>query len=232
MRPVELRRARLSALLAAQASVPGPSSGALAIASCKAYIAREPVSGREYAILKIQTAGGVAGWGETRSLPAADLAQASGILRGRQATEFVPLHTRLSALPNMQAAVNMALLDIVGQAANAPVYQVLGGPTRHKARALATLAGADDAALVAALNVRKPPGSARSRSPPLRLRLETLARRSSPRNRTRLEALRAAAGEDRISSSTAAHPSPLAMPPVSAVRWSACTLCGSTNRAS
>ncbi len=196
MRPVELRRARLSALLAAQASVPGPSSGALAIASCKAYIAREPVSGREYAILKIQTAGGVAGWGETRSLPAADLAQASGILRGRQATEFVPLHTRLSALPNMQAAVNMALLDIIGQAANAPVYQVLGGPTRHKARALATLAGADDAALVAALNRAKAAGF-RAFSVPV---AAPAARNSGQpfvaANRTRLEALRAAAGED------------------------------------
>ena len=45
---------------------------------------------------------------------------------------------------------NLALLDIVGQAAKAPVYQVLGGPTRHKVRALAVVTAADDDAVLAA----------------------------------------------------------------------------------
>ena len=151
MPDAHFRRARLSALLAAQAGAAAPGSGALSIANCEAYAIREPVSGREYAILRIETAGGIAGWGETRSVTSADLARAAGILRGRQATEYGPLHARLAGLPNLQAAANMALLDIVGQAAKAPVYQVLGGPTRHKARALVPLAGADDAALLAAV---------------------------------------------------------------------------------
>ena len=141
MRAVEFRRARLSALVAAQAAVASPGAGALAIANCRAYAVREPVSGRAYAILKIETSGGLAGWGETRSIAAADVTRAAAILRGRQATEFVPLHAQLAALPNIQAAANMALLDIVGQAAKAPVYQVLGGPTRHKARAASVRTG-------------------------------------------------------------------------------------------
>ena len=97
MREAHIRRARLSALLAAQAGAAAPGSGALSIANCKAYAVREPVSGREYAILKIETAGGIAGWGETRSIAAADLARAAAILRGRQATEYVPLHAQLAA---------------------------------------------------------------------------------------------------------------------------------------
>src|SRR5208283_4872575 len=108
MRNVNVRRARLTALLAAQATTAPAGSGALAIANCKAYAVREPVSAREYAILRIETAGGIAGWGETRTISAAGLARAAAILRGRQATEFVPLHTRLADLPNLPAAVNMA----------------------------------------------------------------------------------------------------------------------------
>src|SRR5450759_434900 len=151
MREAHLRRARLSAMIAAQAGEPAPGLGALSIANCKAYAVREPVSEREYAILRIETTGGIVGWGETRSIASTALARAAAILRGRQATEYGPLHAQLAGLPGLQAAANMALLDIVGQAARAPVYQVLGGPTRHKARAIAPLAGADDAALLAAL---------------------------------------------------------------------------------
>ena len=138
-------------MIAAQAGEPAPGLGALSIANCKAYAVREPVSEREYAILRIETTGGIVGWGETRSIASTALARAAAILRGRQATEYGPLHAQLAGLPGLQAAANMALLDIVGQAARAPVYQVLGGPTRHKARAIAPLAGADDAALLGAL---------------------------------------------------------------------------------
>ncbi len=151
MQAVQLRRARLSALLAAQAATAAPGSGALGISKCSAYALREPVSGREYAVFKIETSGGITGWGETRAINAAEAAQARAILRGRQATEYIPLHAQLAALPNIQAAANMALLDIVGQATKAPVYQVLGGPTRHKVRAMAPLTGADDAAIEASM---------------------------------------------------------------------------------
>jgi galactonate dehydratase len=195
MGTLEFRRSRLSALLAAQAAAATPGSGALAISNCRAYAVREPSSGREYAILKIETSGGIAGWGETRSIPAADLARAKAILRTRQATEYVPLHSQLASLPNIQAAANMALLDIVGQAAKAPIYQVLGGPTRHKARAIAPLTGADDTALLASLK--------RAQAAGYRAFMVPAAPPSGPNsgqafviaNRKRIEALRSAGGD-------------------------------------
>jgi galactonate dehydratase len=45
----------------------------------------------------------------------------------------------------------MAMLDLVGKFTNAPVYQVLGGPTRNQARALARIEGETDEALAAAV---------------------------------------------------------------------------------
>lgn len=195
MREVQVRRTRLAALLAAQATTAAPSAGALAIANCKAYAVREPVSGRQYAVLKIETTSGLAGWGETRSISAAELARAAAILRGHQATEFIPLHARLADLPNLQAAANMALLDIVGQATKAPVYQVLGGPTRNKARALAPLAGADDDALLAAFKRAQTAGFRAFLIPAAAPAALNSGQAFAQANRKRLEALRAAGGE-------------------------------------
>jgi L-alanine-DL-glutamate epimerase-like enolase superfamily enzyme len=53
------------------------------------------------------------------------------------------LTRRLSGDP-VAAAINIALLDLYGQQAKAPVFQLLGGPTRFKVRALTTLARPED----------------------------------------------------------------------------------------
>ena len=47
----------------------------------------------------------------------------------------------------MRGGLNIALLDILGKATQAPIYRVLGGPTRNKARAITQLAGESDAEL-------------------------------------------------------------------------------------
>jgi galactonate dehydratase len=44
----------------------------------------------------------------------------------------------------MRGGLNIALLDILGKATQAPIYRVLGGPTRNKARAITRLAGSTD----------------------------------------------------------------------------------------
>src|ERR1035437_1852004 len=104
MREDTVRRARLSASIAAQAAAAAPAAGPLSIANCKAYTAREPVSKLQYAILRLKPPGGIGGWGEPRTIAAADLAKAVAILRGRQATEYASLHARLAALPALRAA--------------------------------------------------------------------------------------------------------------------------------
>src|ERR1039458_662264 len=103
MREATVRRARLSASIAAQAAAAAPAAGPLSIANGKAYAVREPVSKRQYAILRLETTGGIVGWGETRTIAAADLAQAVAILRGGQATEYALLHARMAALPDLRA---------------------------------------------------------------------------------------------------------------------------------
>ena len=49
-------------MLAAQSGTQRLSSERLSVTNCSAYVAREPVSQREYAMLKIETAGGLTGW--------------------------------------------------------------------------------------------------------------------------------------------------------------------------
>jgi len=45
----------------------------------------------------------------------------------------------------------MALLDAIGKSVHAPIYQLLGGPTRFKARVMTPLEGASEAELLASL---------------------------------------------------------------------------------
>ena len=51
----------------------------------------------------------------------------------------------------MEAAVNNAMLDMAARAANVPVYQYLGGPTRFKARVVARVEGEDEETLASSV---------------------------------------------------------------------------------
>ena len=115
------------------------STASAEITEIRAYPIREPRSARSYAIVEVRTKSGLSGFGECRAVTAPDLATARAYWIGRPATAYAVVgpHTGLSG------AVEMALLDITGKLCHAPVYRVLGGPTRAKVRVLTSVALSD-----------------------------------------------------------------------------------------
>lgn len=176
------------------------------IAELQAFPVREPVSKRKYTVLQVRTKSGLTGFGECAGASAADLGRARETLIGRPAGAYAsvpPLH-------KVGGAVNMALLDILGRSCKAPVYRVLGGPTRNKVRAMTSLTGASDNELVSdlkrgmaagfrAFSVPVPPPGARNQG-------QTYARAT----RKRVDTLRAAAASADVNFvlNGAAHLSP------------------------
>ena len=102
-----------------------------------------------FSIVRIDTLGGVSGYGECAPIEQPAFETALALIQGREATSFEVIRTLLNG--PVEAAVNTALLDITGKLAKAPIYQVLGGPTRNKARAMAALEGADLSELIRAM---------------------------------------------------------------------------------
>jgi galactonate dehydratase len=125
------RRTRLFAGLASQAAAAADKSSALDIVEIRHFPVREPVSGNRYSLLRVKTRSGLIGWGEAAATPDTDVKALESVWIGK------PAHTYAAITPAtpFSGALNMALLDIVGKACNAPVYRVLGGPTRNKIRA-------------------------------------------------------------------------------------------------
>lgn len=193
---IELRRARLAAFAAAQTAMPERTNSQLEISELREYPVREPVSGRSYTIIKLRTRGGLEGYGECAGTTPGQLTQVSNAVRGQQATQFEIVRNQLKSAPaGITAALNMAMLDVVGRSVKAPVYQVLGGPTRNKCRALAPLEGATDAELVSSVE--------RAREAGFRAFLVPVPPAAAPNQgkayvlatRKRLDALRQAAGQ-------------------------------------
>ena len=116
-------------------------AGALAIKDLKVWPLREPVSGRRYTVLRLDTESGLKGYGECRETSPRELGAARSALSGIDVTAYEIGWRKLSASPGVRPAIQQAMLDISGQLSKAPVYQVLGGPTRNKARGLAVLEG-------------------------------------------------------------------------------------------
>jgi len=158
--PTQNKKRRWLASMAA-AAAGGPAKPELAIRAMEARAVREPASGRAHLIVEVHTEADVTGVGEAPALP--DAAAALSRLRsveesviGQDALAAEALRVRLAqahpqaedALVPVQAALNMALLDILGKRAEAPLYEALGGPTRQKARALAHLHGGDKSELL------------------------------------------------------------------------------------
>ncbi|MGH9674816.1 MAG: enolase C-terminal domain-like protein [Bryobacteraceae bacterium] len=129
MSVIAMRRIRL----APQAVAPAADTGPLAVADLRAYTAPEG-----YTVLRLETRSGVIGWGECAALTAGEVSLVRQAILREPATAYERLRTKLAGMPAAEAGVTMALLDIIGKYAKAPLYQVLGGPTRNKVRAMAS----------------------------------------------------------------------------------------------
>ena len=127
----------------------------LEMAALDAFPVREPVSKRAYTCLRLRTRSGATGYGECSRISPTDLAMLRGAIQGKEASSFESIRRGLTVGPGSLAGLEMAMLDLIGKFANAPVYQVLGGPTRNQARALVRIDGdADDAIVAAVLKAR------------------------------------------------------------------------------
>ena len=150
------RRQKLHTWIALQSSAAaaGAAAGEHPISEIAAYALREPSSGRKYTVVRVRTRSGLTGYGESGTLQAGDIRQSAQHADGKPATAYQVLRSGTS----LDGGINMALLDITAKACSAPVYRLLGGPTRVKARGLARLTGENDNELSASLDEQKRAG--------------------------------------------------------------------------
>ena len=131
--------------------MPASLNPKLEMVALDAFPLREPVSRRAYTCLRLRTRSGGAGYGECSRISPAELTALRTAIQGKEASSFESIRRGLTASPAALAGLDMAMLDLVGKFTNAPVYQVLGGPTRNQARALARIEGENDDAVVSAV---------------------------------------------------------------------------------
>lgn len=136
------RRARLQSLMAWQTAAGSAAADTLMVRDIKAWALREPDSGRRYTMVRLETGAGV-GWGECGRIAAADLDTAKQALNGIGSAAYEVAWRRLTAVPALRPAIDMALVDIAARQSKAPAYQLLGGPTRSKCRLYVPLEGAE-----------------------------------------------------------------------------------------
>ena len=123
----------------------------LVITALRAWRVREPVSSRRYTVIKLEAKGGAFGYGEGGPSVASDIAEAKAAVLGRTASDAEFIRSRLCGSPNVEAAVNNAMLDLLGRSTSVPIYQFLGGPTRYKVRVVAHIEGQDEQQLSSAV---------------------------------------------------------------------------------
>lgn len=188
-------QARRRSRLAFQAAAPSRSTvdSGLQIRDLSVHPLREPVSGRTYTVVRLETKSGTIGYGECARPDPEEVARARRLVLGHPATAYEVARRNLASWPGLMAAVNMAMLDIVGKAVNAPVYQVLGGPTRNKARAMTALAGANDQELQESLQRGRAAGFRAFTVPQPQVRARNQGKRFVSETVARLEVLRRAA---------------------------------------
>jgi galactonate dehydratase len=99
----------------------------LRIVQFRAWRVKEPVSSRRYTVVRLQSQGGVSGYGEGGPATAAEIGAARAAMVDRRATESEFVRSALRRTPALEAAVNNAMLDVVSRTKNVPIYQYLGG---------------------------------------------------------------------------------------------------------
>jgi len=192
---IQLRRERLHTASVMSENTPGKAEGDLAIKDVKGWTLREPVSKRSYTVIKIQTASGLVGFGECVPLTLEEFAVAKRIITGVPVSSFEVIAPKLSHVPAARAALNIAMLDVAGKVAKAPVFQYLGGPTRFKARAMAQLTGNTDQELINSMNRLKAAGYMAFIVPVPAFVHRNQGQANVLATRKRLDSLRAAGGE-------------------------------------
>ena len=115
------------------------------VSEIRAFQMGSPGPGNGQVILRVRTQSGLVGYGECNSLSPFELKATSQVVVGRAPSAYEALNTL--APPAVRGGLNIALLDVLGKATKAPIYRVLGGPTRNKARAIIRLTGSSDDAL-------------------------------------------------------------------------------------
>jgi len=149
----------------------------------------------QWSLLRLRTADGIEGWGEAKLLTAESFASLKALLKDASAASYESLRVKLNSHP-AAAAVNVACLDILGKTAKVPVYQFLGGPTRHKVRAHTSLSGGSDDALLQSLEAARKAGfkafAVDVPQPPFRNSGKALVLAAQKR----MDVLRKAAGDD------------------------------------
>jgi galactonate dehydratase len=118
------------------------ATGPHGISEVQAFQMGSPGTAESYVVLRVHTQSGLVGYGECNSLTPAELKTTNHAVKGRAATSYQALDALVP--PAIRGGLNIALLDIVGKATKAPIYRVLGGPTRNKARAITRLNGSTD----------------------------------------------------------------------------------------
>jgi galactonate dehydratase len=184
---------RLRAFQAEQALTAG-GSHVQVIKSLEAWNLKEPGGIRAWSLVRLVTDDGLEGWGESRPLTREDVASLRQHVLGASAASYERLRVRLDGQAGA-AAVNVAALDILARLAQAPLYQLLGGPTRNKVRVFTSLVGARDDELVAALERSKAAGHRTFAFPAHQAPFRNSGQALVLAIRQRAEALRAAGGD-------------------------------------
>lgn len=166
----------------------------LEMASLDAFAVREPVSRRAYTCVRLRTRSGATGYGECAQLSAADLSHLRSAIQGKEASSYESIRRGLPVAASALAGLDIAMLDLVGQFTKAPIYQVLGGPTRNRARALATIEGSTDDEIASAVTQARAAGHKAFVIPVPPTRSPNHSETLVDATRVRLERARAAAG--------------------------------------